>query len=75
MSDGVLDLKTYVILSFANLCFRARAFVDYFIGFIETYKTTKNWWDALAVYFGILNKVYIRFRDTSISFYLSKENW
>jgi len=56
----------------AFLVARTRIF---FSGLSEVFKTTENWWAALAVYFSIRKSARIRFRDTSISFFVTEDNW
>lgn len=46
-----------------------------FTSFIEILNTTENWWAVLAVYFGATENAYVRFRGTSIFFYVTKDNW
>jgi len=68
-------LKTDILLLLAELhafLVRARRF---FIGLIEILETTENWWVVLEVYCGMRENAYVRFRHTSISFFVTKDNW
>lgn len=47
----------------------------FFVGLMEILRTTENWWAALGVYCGIMENVYVRFRHTPISFFVTKDNW
>jgi FkbM family methyltransferase len=67
--------KTAILLlrsELQALLHRARGF---FIAFIEILKTTENWWATVGVYFGITEKVRVRFRAHSLMFFVAKDNW
>lgn len=54
------------------IAFQAKAS---FVCLLEVVRTTKNWWDALGILFGIRKAASVSLRHTSILFTLTKGRW